>query len=95
MKTIANYKPRKFIENEPIAFFHYYADGEIQYQGQILELTKNKSGKVNFFDWIAGFTMEEYHWVTRNYFDDCVFFDSDFQMNQAYHKHKEENNEQR
>lgn len=81
MKTIADYKPRKIGET-PIAFFHYWSDGEIEYQGYVTQLDKDRSGTCQLFDWLMGEPSEKIH-VTRAFFDDCTFYDSDHDMNVA------------
>jgi hypothetical protein len=81
MKTITNYKPRKY-KDSPIAFFHYWDAGAIQYQGMIKELTKERTGTVMFFDWLCGMPNDEAT-VTRAFFDNCTLYDSDYQMRAA------------
>ena len=84
MKTIKNYKPRKYGDS-PIAFFHYMEDGKIKYQGHIAALNKDRSGICQLYDWFTGGNSDEIN-VTRAFFDDCIFFDSDYGMRQ--HKDK-------
>lgn len=86
MKTINDYKPRKESDS-PIAFFHYWDDGEIQYQGFITQLSKDRSGTCRLFEWSFGEETDTIH-VTRAFFDDCTFYDSDYAMNRAYTDHK-------
>lgn len=78
MKTINDYEPRKRADT-PIAFFHYIKDGERIYQGYIIQLNEDRSGKCQLFDWYLG-TKSEIITVTKAFFDACVFFDSDYDM---------------
>jgi hypothetical protein len=87
-KTIRDYRPRRLNKDEPIVFFHKWEDGYVNYQGIVIELTKAYSGKVMFFDWIMGYSDGNQHCVTASYFDDCTFYDSDYDMNNAYAKSK-------
>ena len=86
MKTINDYKTRKESDS-PIAFFHYWDDGAIQYQGFITQLSKDRSGTCILFEWFSGGESDTIH-VTRAFFDDCTFYDSDYAMNRAYANHK-------
>jgi hypothetical protein len=86
MKKITDYKPRKNGET-PIAFFHYWEDGEICYQGYITRLEKDYSGTCLLFDWLLGEEGEPIS-VNRAFFDDCTFYDSDYQMRSAYARSK-------
>ena len=86
MKTIEDYKPRKE-GTTPIAFFHYWENGEIQYQGCVIQLEKDRSGTCQLFEWFMGMETDKIN-VTRAFFDDCTFYDSDYQMNSAYKSQK-------
>jgi len=86
MKTIEDYKPRKKSDS-PIAYFHYFdKGGEVVYQGYIKELKKDRTGTCQLFEWLSGTESDEIT-VTRSFFDDCTFYDSDYQMNSAYEKY--------
>ena len=85
MKTIEDYKPRKKSDT-PIAYFHYFDEGEVVYQGYIKELKKDQTGTCQLFEWLSGSESDEIH-VTKSFFDDCTFYDSDYQMNSAYEKY--------
>jgi len=85
MKSIEDYKPRKKSDS-PIAFFHYWKDDKIMYQGYIVHLKKDRSGECQLFEWLSGTRSDEIT-VTRAFFDDCTFYDSDYQMNSAYEKY--------
>ena len=73
----------------PIAFFHYWKAGEITYQGYITHLKKDLSGECRLFSWLTGEATETIQ-ATRAFFDDCTFYNSDYEMNAAYAKNKTE-----
>lgn len=82
MKTINDYQPRKKSDT-PIAFFHYMKDGKIKFQGYVIKLNEDRTGECQLFEWISG-TPSQIITVTRAFFDDCVFYDSDYEMNSYY-----------
>jgi len=84
MKTIKDYKPRSYADT-PIAFFHYWQDEKIKYQGYIVELKKDRSGCCMLFSFMTGEPTDTIV-VTRSFFDDCTFYDSDHEMINAYKK---------
>lgn len=86
MKKITDYKPRKKGKN-PIAFFHYWSDGKIKYQGYVVQLNKDGSGTCQLFEFLMGYPSNQTR-VTSAFFDDCTFYDSDIDMNSAYYKHE-------
>jgi hypothetical protein len=89
MKTINDYNQRKKGDT-PICFFHWWEDGNIQYQGFVVRLNKDKSGTCKLMSWLDGYEDEDLIAVTSSFFNDCTFYDSTYQMNSAYQKHKEE-----
>ena len=65
-------------------FFHSIgADGEIENQGHLLELTSNGFGKAQLFEWFFG-EPSTIICVTPDYLATCIFYTGASAMNAAY-----------
>ena len=80
---------RKFIEGSPILFFHSLSDlGEIEYQGFLVELKRDGTGRAQLFDWMLGQLSDEGLYFTKAFLESCRFYTTDREMREACSQRK-------
>ena len=81
---------RKYKAGSPILFFHSFnAEGHVEYQGYLLSLNSDGTGKAQLFEWFMGEPSSKTVF-TRAFLEQCVFYTTNEAMNAAYCKLKRE-----
>lgn len=76
------------ISKKKLKFFVYIEKREIVHQGFITKIQKSGGAIVCLYDWILGEESDNCEEVTKDYLENCVFFNSTMAMRAYTRDHK-------